>query len=133
MPKLDIACIIDDDQLFTYVLSKHMKLLDFSEKTLIFQNGLEALNYLQQNVRSPHMLPSVILLDINMPVLDGWQFLDAFTRLRIGKKVTMFLISSSIDHADHARVMEYKEVSRFYVKPVTRENLLSILHEVTAK
>jgi CheY-like chemotaxis protein len=133
MPKLDIACIIDDDQLFTYVLSRHMKRLDFSDKTLIFPNGLEALNYLQQNVGSPDMLPSVILLDINMPVLDGWQFLDEFTKLTISKKITVFLISSSIDQIDHARALEYKEVSRFYIKPVTRENLLSILHEVNAK
>ena len=133
MPKLDIACIIDDDQLFTYVLSRQMKLLDFSETTLVFQNGLEALNYLQENAGSPDMLPSVILLDINMPVLDGWQFLDGFIKLRISKNIKVFLISSSINHSDHARALEYKEVSRFYIKPVTRENLLGILKEVTAK
>src|SRR5471030_185939 len=133
MPKLDIACIIDDDQLFTYVLSRQMKLLDFSETTLVFQNGLEALNYLQENAGSPDMLPSVILLDINMPVLDGWQFLDGFIKLRISKNIKVFLISSSINHSDHARALEYKEVSRFYIKPVTMENLLGILKEVTAK
>ena len=133
MHKLDIACIIDDDQLFTYVLSKHMKLLEFSENILVFQNGMEALNYLEPVAASPDMLPSVILLDINMPVLDGWQFLDKFTRLNISKKITVFLISSSINHSDHVRALDYKEVSRFYVKPVTRENLLAMLKEVNGK
>jgi len=60
MAKLDIACIIDDDPLFTYVLSRQMKLLDFSEKILVFPNGLEALKYLQPVTASPDMLPSVI-------------------------------------------------------------------------
>jgi CheY-like chemotaxis protein len=133
MPKLDIACIIDDDQLFTYVLSKHMKRLDFSEKTLVFHNGLDALDYLRENAGSPGMLPTVILLDINMPVLDGWQFLDEFTKFKISKKITVFIISSSIDQADHARALNYKQVSRFYIKPVTRENLLAIMKEVNGK
>jgi CheY-like chemotaxis protein len=132
MPKLDIAFIIDDDQMFTYILSRQMKLLDFSEKTLIFQNGLEALKYLKLVVDSPGELPSVILLDLNMPVLDGWQFLDEFIKLKVGKKITVFLISSSIDQADHARALAYKEVSRFYIKPITKKNLYEMINVVIA-
>lgn len=127
MPKPDIACIIDDDPTFTYVVSKQMKLLDFSENILAFSNGVEALEYLQTNLSSPDKLPSVILLDLNMPVLDGWQFLDEFTKFAFGKKIAVFIASSSIDQADHARARTYKEVSRFYVKPVTKDNLLEIL------
>lgn len=126
MPKLDIACIIDDDPTFTYVVSKQMKLLDFSDKVLVFPNGVEALEYLQANLTSDDMLPSVILLDLNMPVLDGWQFLDEFGKLTINKKITVFIASSSIDQTDYARSRTYKEVSRFYIKPVTKENLLEI-------
>ena len=85
MPKLDIAFIIDDDQMFTFILSRQMKLLEFSETTLVFPNGLEALKYLQLVIDSPEMLPSAILLDLNMPVLDGWQFLDEFTKIKTDK------------------------------------------------
>jgi CheY-like chemotaxis protein len=132
MPKLDIAFIIDDDQMFTFILSRQMKLLGFSETTLVFQNGLEALKYLQLVMDSPDMLPAAILLDLNMPVLDGWQFLDEFTKIKTHKKITVFLMSSSIDQVDHARALTYKEVSRFYIKPITKKNLHEMMNEVIA-
>ena len=130
MKQLDVACIIDDDELFTYVLSKQMQVVDFCKTVLVFHNGLEALNYLRPIVESPEGLPSVILLDLNMPVLDGWQFLDEFIQLRPARKITLYIISSSIDAADHEKALAYKEVANFYIKPVTGENLLEILNDV---
>jgi CheY-like chemotaxis protein len=130
MRQLDVACIIDDDELFTYVLSKQMKVMDFCKTILVFRNGLEALDYFRSMLESPADLPSVILLDLNMPVLDGWQFLDEFVRLRPCKKVAIYIISSSIDAADHEKALAYKDVSNFYIKPVTGENLSEILNEV---
>ena len=130
MSQLDVACIIDDDELFTYVLAKQMKVMEFCKTILVFRNGLEALNYLRPALESPESLPSVILLDLNMPVLDGWQFLDEFLRLRPVKKISIYIISSSIDAADHEKALAYKEVANFYIKPITRENLLEILNAV---
>ncbi|WDF55224.1 response regulator [Mucilaginibacter sp. KACC 22063] len=130
MKKLDIACIIDDDPMYTYILSRQMKVIDFCETLLVFHNGLEALKYLKPILESPDILPDVILLDLNMPVMDGWQFLDEFTKFNISKKVTVYIVSSSIDQADHDRAATYKEVSHFYVKPVTRQNLVEILDEM---
>ncbi|MBS1601093.1 MAG: response regulator [Bacteroidetes bacterium] len=132
MKQLDIACIIDDDELFTYVLSKQMQVVNFSKTVLVFHNGLEALNYLRPIVESPEALPAVILLDLNMPVLDGWQFLDEFMRLRPVRTVTVFIVSSSIDAADHERALAYKDVKNFYIKPITEENLIEILNEALA-
>lgn len=130
MKKLDIACIIDDDKMFTYILSRQMKVIDFCENLLIFHNGLEALKYLKPILESPDILPDVILLDLNMPVMDGWQFLDEFTKFNISKKVTVYIVSSSIDTVDHDRAATYKGVSHFYVKPITRDNLVEILKEM---
>ena len=128
--QLDIACIIDDDPLFTYVLSKQMKVINFCSSVLVFNNGLEALKYLKPILESPDVLPSVILLDLNMPVLDGWQFLDEFIQFVPAKKITVYIVSSSIDAADHKKALSYKEVSNFYIKPVTQENLEEILNEL---
>jgi CheY-like chemotaxis protein len=130
MRKLDVACIIDDDELFTYVLSKQMQVIDFCNTALVFRNGREALDYLRPIMENPEALPSVILLDLNMPVLDGWQFLDEFLRLKPVRKVVIYILSSSIDAADHEKALAYKEVAGFYVKPVTEQNLLEILNEV---
>ncbi|WP_431210205.1 PAS domain S-box protein [Puia sp. P3] len=86
MRQLDIACIIDDDELFTYVLAKQMEVLGFCKSVLVFPNGLEAINRLRQILDTPEALPSVIFLDLNMPVLDGWQFLDEFQPPAAGQK-----------------------------------------------
>ncbi len=131
MKQLDIACIIDDDKMFTYILSKQMQLINFCRTTLIFPNGLDALKYLRPILELPDILPSVILLDLNMPVLDGWQFLDEFVQLKPSKRITVYIVSSSIDSVDHEKALAYKDVSSFYIKPVTQEDLLEILDEVT--
>lgn len=132
MKPLDIACIVDDDKVYTYVLSRKMSLMNFCKSTLIFGNGLEALKYLKPILQSPEALPSLILLDLNMPVLDGWQFLDEFVKLTPAKKITVYIVSSSIDEADHQRAAEYESVSDFIIKPITEANLHDILNEVSA-
>lgn len=130
MKQIDIACIIDDDKIFTYVLSRQMKLINFSASIMIFHNGLDALKYLKPVLESPEALPSVILLDLNMPILDGWQFLDEFTKLKPQKKITVYIVSSSIDAADHQKALQYEAVSNFFIKPITEADLLKILHEL---
>lgn len=130
MKKLDRACLIDDDKIFTYLVSKQMKLVNFCESLLIFNDGDEALKSLRKIMETPDHLPSVILLDINMPVLDGWQFLDEFIKFKIARKVTVYILSSSIDQADYIKANTYKEVSNFYVKPITNENLAEMLDDM---
>jgi CheY-like chemotaxis protein len=132
MKKLDIACIIDDDKIFTYVLAKQMKVVNFCENLLVFHNGLEAVKYLKPILESPEVLPDVILLDLNMPIMDGWQFLDEFVKFKVTKKITVYIVSSSIDVADHAKAATYKAISNFYIKPISRENLEEILTEISA-
>ena len=130
MKKIDIACLIDDDRMFTYLMSKQMKIIDFCEGILIFNDGLDALKYLKPIIESPEALPSVILLDLNMPVLDGWQFLDEFTKFTPAKKITIYIVSSSIDQNDHLKAARYGAVSKFYVKPITKQHLTSMLEDL---
>jgi len=132
MKQIDTAYIVDDDKLYTHVLSKQMKRINFSRTTMTFQNGLEALTYLQPKLHLPDDLPSVILLDLNMPVLDGFQFLDEYAKLDPIKKITIYVVSSSIDVADHVKVLTYETVTNFYLKPVREADLLKIRNEVVA-
>lgn len=133
MKKLDIACLIDDDQMFTYLLSKQMRLVDFCDSILIFNDGEEALKHLKPIIETPDTFPSVILLDINMPVLDGWQFLDEFTKFQIRKKITVYIVSSSISQADHLKAGNYKEVSNFYIKPIAKDQLVHMLKQIDSE
>lgn len=127
MKQPDLACIIDDDKMFTYILSKQMKDINFCKNLLVFHNGLDALKYLKPVLEAPASLPDVILLDLNMPVMDGWQFLDEFITFKVIKKVTVYIISSSIHKEDHLRAAGYSAVSQFYVKPISQKDLTGML------
>lgn len=78
-------------------------------------------------------LPSVILLDLNMPILDGWQFLDEFTKFKPAKKITIYIVSSSIDQNDHQKAANYSGVSKFYVKPITKQHLTTMLEDLAGE
>lgn len=77
-------------------------------------------------------MPDVIFLDINMPIMNGWQFLEQFKQIqpKIDKEITIYLVSSSFDDRDINRSKEYTEVTDYIIKPVKRSNLLSVLREI---
>jgi len=130
MKKVDIACIIDDDPIFVFGTKRMMTLANFCNNFMVFQNGEEAINYLKPIIQTKNFaLPDIILLDINMPIMDGWQFLDEFTSIPNDKKITIYIVSSSIDPQDIARAKEYDTISNYLVKPITSEKLQSILSE----
>ncbi|MGO2358061.1 response regulator [Mesonia sp.] len=127
MSKLKLACIIDDDPIFIFGLKKVMNSVEFSEEIMIFKNGEDALHGLIDLKNEPETLPEVILLDLSMPVMDGWQFLDEFTKVKIEKKITIYIVSSSIDPMDYERAKSYNDIQNYIIKPVQTEDLKSIL------
>ncbi|MDB9721372.1 response regulator [Winogradskyella sp.] len=133
MSKIDIACIIDDDPIFIFGAKRMMELADFCESFMIFKNGREALNALAPLLISGNDIPEVILLDINMPIMDGWQFLDEFTQIETHKLITIYIVSSSIDPADMNRVDDYKSVTNYIIKPISMEVLRQIMLEMDYK
>lgn len=130
MRKIDIACIIDDDPIFVFGMKKIIKLADFSQSLMIFKNGQEALVNLKPIMVSGENIPEVILLDLNMPIMDGWQFLDEFVKIECPKKIYIYIVSSSIDPADQQRMKSYENISNFIVKPITVEALKNISSQV---
>ncbi|MCB4809542.1 response regulator [Tamlana sp. 62-3] len=132
MKKIDVACIIDDDPIFIYSVKKLMKLANFCESFMIFNNGQEAINNLTPILESGENMPNVILLDLNMPIMDGWEFLDEFTKIKAHKEVVIYVVSSSIDPQDKNRLKTYEAVSKFIIKPINVELLAKISEELIA-
>ncbi len=128
MKKVNLTCIIDDDPIFVFGIKKVMELINFSDSIMVFKNGQEALDNLKPIILSKEELPDIILLDLNMPVLDGWQFLDEFIKIPCEKKIIIYVVSSSIDPEDILRAKSYQGVSDYIVKPITIERLKEVLY-----
>jgi len=118
---IDIACVIDDDEIYTFTVKRIINNSQIAAKTLFFPNGKLAIDFFKAYIDERESLPDLILLDINMPVLDGWQFMDEFVKLSplIKKKITVYIVSSSIDEEDFKKARTYEQVSDFIIKPVT--------------
>ncbi|MFL1897123.1 response regulator [Aquimarina sp. 2-A2] len=129
MKKIDLACIVDDDPIFVFGIKKVMELANFCNGFLVFKNGREALDKLKAIISSGEKLPDILLLDLNMPILDGWQFLEEFTKIPCSKKITIYIVTSSVDPQDVAKAKSYELVSDYIVKPISVKRLKEILKE----
>lgn len=130
MSKVNIACVIDDDPIFVYGVKKVMEILDFCKSVMVFRDGQEALDNLSPIINSDETVPDVIILDLNMPILDGWQFLEEFIKIPCKKKITLYIASSSVDPQDTLRAKQYEIVSDYIVKPISLDKLKLVLSEL---
>jgi CheY-like chemotaxis protein len=114
---------------YQFTVTKNIQSQQLAKKILVFSDGEEALQFLTANIGDNDAVPDVIFLDINMPIMDGWQFLEKYIHLkpRIGKKVTLYMVSSSVDPADTQRAKAIEEISDYIIKPITPEQLKVIV------
>ncbi|RDC58851.1 response regulator [Adhaeribacter pallidiroseus] len=91
MPKITCALLVDDDTTANFLNKRLFQKLDVAEKLLVALNGLEALQLLQANCPGPEC-PQLILLDINMPVMDGFEFLKAYEQLELAQRQSVVII-----------------------------------------
>ena len=127
MNKINTAWIIDDDKILTFILQKIMSSVNFSTNIEVFQNGEDAIQHLYSISQNSEALPDVILLDLNMPIMDGWQFLDEYKKIKLNKKIPIHIVSSSIDPHDHNKAKDYTVVTDFYTKPIGKKQLELII------
>lgn len=118
-----LTYIIDDDKLTVKLISILVSKNKFCEEIQSFDNAQHAIDKLKQNASNNGVLPDAILLDLNMPVMDGWQFLDEFMLLPIKKEISIFIMTSSIDPVDIEMAKKYKIVKDYVEKPITSKKL----------
>jgi CheY-like chemotaxis protein len=134
MSKAVTAYIIDDDPIFVYSLKKLISLRNYCDEVFSFPNGADALEALKNANNTGILMPDIILLDINMPIMDGWEFLVEYAKLKpeINTPITLFLLTSSINDQDIKRAKAIESVNSYITKPVTQAKLVEIFGEPLA-
>lgn len=127
MKKINTICIIDDDPIFRFGTKKMMETVQASLNFLVYKNGKDAFDNLLPNLKLNTNLPDVILLDLNMPIMDGWQFLDEFLKVPDSEKIPIYIVSSSVDSRDIERAKTYKMVGQYIIKPFSISKVEELL------
>ena len=119
--------IIDDDAVSVLILKKMLINAGFLDNPMIFKNGNEAINFLNSNYKSIEKY--FIFLDINMPIMNGWEFLEEIEPKVNTENFSVYLLTSSTSEQDIIKSKNYKSIKKFISKPVAKEILSEIKEE----
>ncbi len=127
MNKIKRILLIDDDRAINFLNKAIIKKKACAEEILDYEMAEEALMFLKENNNS-HQMPDLILLDINMPVMDGWEFVEQYGKIpEENRNAVIVLLTSSISPADKSRADAISEIAEFRSKPLTFEMLDEII------
>ncbi|MBS1747444.1 MAG: response regulator [Bacteroidetes bacterium] len=130
MKKVNSIAIIDDDDICIFTTKKIIEAKKIAHTTMVFSNGEEAFEYFKKNVNHNSLLPEIILIDLNMPAMDGWNFIKSYKSIQsqIKKKIDMYIQTSSVDPDDIEKYKSTPDILEFIVKPLTVDKLVSIVN-----
>lgn len=124
--------LIDDDPVVEIIMRKQIRRLGLESKAKMqrFKNGPAALAYFKQAISTGSPLPDVIMLDLNMPMLSGWEVLDELCRYPDEERPLIYIISSSINPEDQHKAFLRPEVNGFLSKPIHQETLIHVFQQL---
>lgn len=130
MKKIRAISIIDDDPITVFGIKKMLHSIEASEHIITYANGKEAIDGIKLLIEDGSGVPEVIFLDINMPIMDGWQFLEEFIALPLKERIRINIVTSSIDPADKQNWERYKTQTHHLLdyknKPIRRSDIVEI-------
>ena len=126
MKKVNCILLIDDDEATNHLHTMILKNLDLYDKIEVAENGKKGLDFIK--LCHPKDLPELILLDINMPLMDGFQFLEEYQKLDPSRRLPskLIMVSTSSNQKEVSRAMEHKELYGYLDKPLKKNEILEI-------
>lgn len=120
--------IVDDDAIYQIIVNKIIQRSEMFSAISSFKNGREAIDNLHHAAAINGDLPDIILLDINMPIMDGWEFMEAMALIKpkLQKEIVVYIVSSSIAIEDKNKSKSYENILGYLSKPITVNDLVLI-------
>jgi CheY-like chemotaxis protein len=131
--RLNCILLIDDDEPTNFLNQMVLEELGITKHIKVAQNGEEALGYLKKTSTGDENfpLPDLIFLDINMPAMNGWEFLQHYSGLPQNQKanVVIVMLTTSLNPDDRAKAHQISEVTGFETKPLTADKLKALMEK----
>jgi CheY-like chemotaxis protein len=131
-PKIDLL-VIDDDDINIFIIKKIVEKTGYNINMVAKTNGQLAIDHLSEILENNETFPQLILIDINMPVLNGWEFLEAYDKLHVTQRVDMYMLSSSVYENDIEKAKTYKKVKGFISKPLSINRLVELFESLSTE
>lgn len=130
MSKINCILLVDDDKASNFLNELLIQDLGIASRIEVAKNGVEALQMIDQYNKNKHVCPELILLDINMPVMDGFEFLQTYQNLNFDNKqsVIIVMLTSSSNPKDIEKVKQ-AGIEDFLTKPLTEEKLNKVVEK----
>ncbi|WP_207433804.1 response regulator [Sabulibacter ruber] len=128
---LDLIMLVDDDDTTNFVNKRLLIKLGVAKEIIVKKNGAEALEYLQSSSKEGVAYPDLIFLDIKMPVMDGFSFLDEYHNQKLFQNNSMIILmlTSSASFYDLERLKGYESVKKHFSKALTEADVREIMNE----
>ena len=128
---LPLVMLVDDSDIDTFLNKKFLSIAGITDNTISFLSAQEALDYISINADNPEKLPPFILLDVQMPEINGFQFLDLYDSVpeKAQDKTRIVMLSSTIDPIDLDRARNNKHVIDILKKPLDTGALIEVLNQ----
>lgn len=122
---IDLVMLVDDNDTDNFISKRIIEITKFADRVEVKNSGKSALDYLKEYEDSEEMLPNLIFLDINMPIVDGFVFLYEFEKFNdtIKNKCKVIILSSSDNKRDIDKIVNNDHVIKFITKPLTEASL----------
>ena len=122
--------VIDDDEFTNKICTVTLEKIDKNADIKTFLNPIEGFNHICDTYSQPDNATAILFLDLNMPIMNGWEFLDRFDTLdeTTKQRVKIYILSSSVDKRDIERAKGNKNVIHYLVKPLTKETIRLITY-----
>lgn len=128
MNKIGTVMLVDDNDTDNFISKRIIEITNFSDNIIVKNSGKSALDYIHENENEIDLIPDIIFLDINMPIVDGFVFLYEYEKFNnsIKDKCRIIILSSSDNKRDIDKIINNDFVIKFVTKPLTEKTLQEI-------